>query len=400
MVVVQINFSCTWGSTGKICDAVSQLLTERQIENYLFYIYGDNPEGHPHYIRYGHFVYTKFQALKSKVLGNYGFNSVSATKKLIRQLDAIKPDIVHIHNIHGHDCHVELLFDYLRQKRIKVFYTFHDCWAFTGYCPHFAMVNCDRWQQSCGACVLRKRYSWFFDNSAENFARKRAALADLDMTVITPSRWLGDLVKQSFLKDYPVKVINNGIDLAVFQPTPSTFRRQHGLEDKHLVLGVACVWDERKGLDVFVELAKRLPPEYAIVLVGTNEKTDALLPDNILSIHRTQNQQELAAIYTAADVFVNPTREENYPTVNMEALACGTPVITFDTGGSPEMLDETCGSVVAYNDVDMLEREILRVCSATPYTAEQCLRVSRGFDKHQRFKEYVELYERADTARA
>jgi glycosyltransferase involved in cell wall biosynthesis len=225
--------------------------------------------------------------------------------------------------------------------------------------------------------------------------RKKALFSGLDMTIVTPSQWLADLVKQSFLKDYPVKVIHNGIDLSVFRPTPSNFREKYGIaRDKKILLGVAFGWGARKGLDVFIDLAHRLDPDhYQIVLVGTDENTDKQLPENIISIHRTQNQAELAEVYTAADLFVNPTREENYPTVNMEALACGTPVLTFRTGGSPEILDETCGAVVACDDVDAMEREIIRICAEAPYSEAACLKRAEGFDHNQRFEEYIHLYE-------
>ena len=394
MVVVQINLTCSWGSTGKICDSVSKLLTQNNIENYVFYTYGDNPQSNANYIKYGGYVYTKFQALKSRIFGNYGFNSVFATQNLIKKLDKIMPDIVHIHNIHGHDCHFSMLFEYLRNKNIKVYYTFHDCWAFTGYCPHFVMAKCDKWKIGCDKCVLSKKYSWFFDRSASNFVRKAKALSGLDMTIITPSEWLAGLVKQSFLKDYPVKVINNGINLDVFKPVESNFREKYGLVNNKIILGVSFGWSVNKGLDVFIELAKRLSDEYKIVLVGTNGDTDEILPDNIISIHRTNNQQELAEIYTAADVFVNPTREENYPTVNMEAVACGTPVLTFRTGGSPEIIDETCGSVVDCDDIDAMEREIIRICTEKPYSKEACVKKAQEFEQNDRFKEYVDIYER------
>ncbi len=399
MVVVQINFSSTWGSTGKICDSISKILSERDVENYLFYIYGKNSPKISNYIKYGNFVYTKFQALKSKVFGNYGFNSKRATQKLIARIERINPDIVHLHNIHGHDCNFEILFNFLREKKIKVFYTFHDCWAFTGYCPHFTMERCERWMTGCGKCPLRKESSWLFDKSAKNYERKKSALSNLDLTIVTPSQWLADLVKQSFLKDYPVQVINNGIDLTVFKPSESDFRKRYGLEDKKILLGVAMGWGARKGLDVFIELHKRLPEEYKIVLVGTNDSVDKNLPDGIISIHRTQNPRELAEIYSAADVFVNPTREDTYPTVNLESIACGTPVVTFRTGGSPEMLDETCGSVVDCGDIDALEREILRICRENPYKSDACIKKEMNFDKDERFKEYVELYERAVLTR-
>lgn len=398
MIVVQINLSCSWGSTGKICASVSKLLTENGIENYTFYVYGGNPQNFDNCIKYGNFVYEKCQALKSRVLGNYGFNSTLATKYLIRRVDEIKPDIVHVHNIHSHDCHFERLFNYLREKNIKVFYTFHDCWAFTGYCPHFAMVKCENWMNGCGNCVLRKRYSWFFDRSAKNFDRKRKALDGVDLTIITPSQWLAGLVKQSFLKDYPVKVINNGIDLSIFHPKDGSFRKAYKLQNKKVVLGLTMIWGNAKGLDVFIRLAGTLPKDYQIVLIGTDDNIDKQLPSNILSIHRTQNQEELAEIYSAADVFVNPTREENYPTVNMEALACGTPVLTFRTGGSPEMLDDACGSVVECDDIDALEKEIIRICTQKPYSQAACINKAKDFDKNERFKEYLELYEGINAA--
>lgn len=317
----------------------------------------------------------------------------------MKKLDEIKPDIVHIHNIHGHDCHFEQLFRYLKEKNIKVFYTFHDCWAFTGYCPHFTMAKCENWLNGCGNCPLRKRFSWFFDKSAKNLTRKKKALEGMDVTVVTPSRWLGDLVKQSFLNEYPVKVINNGIDLTVFQPLESSFRKIYGLQSKKIVLGVALGWSTSKGIDVFIRLASVLPEDYQVVLVGTDDKVDKQLPSKIISIHRTHNQQELAEIYSAADVFVNPTREEVLGLVNIESLACGTPGITFNSGGSPECYDESCGVVVDCDDLSSLEKEIVRVCTEKPYTKEACINKAKEFEKNQRYKEYLDLYERINSRR-
>lgn len=225
------------------------------------------------------------------------------------------------------------------------------------------------------------------------YERKKQLLSGLDLTIITPSQWLADLVKQSFLKEYPVKMIHNGIDLSVFRPTPSDFREKYHIpEDKFVLLGVAFGWGRGKGMDVFVELSRRLDPEkYQIVLVGTDDAADKNLPENILSIHRTQNQQELAEVYTAADLFVNPTREDNYPTVNMEAIACGTPVVTFDTGGSPESVDEGTGVVVECDDVDAMEREISFIRRERPFAPEACCERAKQFDKNLRFQEYLNL---------
>ena len=215
-----------------------------------------------------------------------------------------------------------------------------------------------------------------------------------NMTIVTPSKWLADLVKQSFLKDYHVKVINNGIDLNIFKPTESSFRRDHGIgHDEYMLLGVAFGWGDKKGLDVFMDLAGRLPEKYKIVLVGTDEVVDKILPKNIISIRRTNSQRELAEIYSAADLFVNPTREENFPTVNIEALACGTPVITFNTGGSPEIIDSSCGCVVKSNSVT----ELLEIISDIQtgklfFSSSKCVDRALNFSYKACYKKYIELY--------
>lgn len=397
MKIVQINTTCGVGSTGKICVGISQLLTERNIENYI--LYSSKSDGYPFGVACSDDKYIKLQALRSRLFGNYGFNSKKATRKMIDEIERLQPDVVHLHNIHGHDCDLEMLFTFFKATKVKLFWTFHDCWAFTAYCPHFAMKKCDKWQSHCSQCVQRHTYSWFWDRSQILFEKKKELFKDLDLTIITPSQWLADTVRQSFLKDYPVKVIHNGIDLEVFKPTQNDLRRKYCVENKKVVLGVSFGWDERKGLDVFVDLAKRLPADYKIFLVGVDDKIGKCLPNKIVPIHRTRNQTELAEIYSVADLFVNPTREENFPTVNLEALACGTPVVTFRTGGSPEMLDETCGAVVECDDVDALEQEIIRICTNKPYSKEQCVKKANEFNKNERFKEYLEVYERAVLGR-
>ena len=395
MKVVQINAICGSGSTGKICLSVSNLLNKNGIANWIIYSTGDSDYSNA--IKANCDLYIKFQALFSRIFGNYGFTSYCATKKIVRILEHLKPDVVHLHNLHSHNCNIGQLLDYLRKKKIKVFWTFHDCWTFTAYCPHFTMVKCDKWKHECNDCPQIKNYSWFFDRSKYLFNEKKRLFQGLDLTIITPSQWLANLVKQSFLKDYPVKVINNGIDLSVFKPTESDFRKKNGLIGKKIVLGVAFGWGERKGLDVFIELARLLSDEYRIVLVGTDDNVDKQLPSSIISIHRTQNQKELAEIYTAADVFANPTREEVLGLVNVESLACGTPVVTFRTGGSPECIDETCGAVVDCNDIDAMECEIRKICEEQPYSVDACLNRAKKFNMNDRFEEYVELYKKCQN---
>lgn len=391
MKVVQINATCGVGSTGKICTAVSDLLTQKGVQNHIFYASGASE--HPAGIQYMKPWEVKLQALRSRVLGNYGFNSKRATKRLISQLERLRPDIVHLHNLHGYNCDLRALFSYLRERKIKVYWTFHDCWAFTAYCPHFDKIGCDQWKTKCEKCPQRKRYSWLLDRSSQLFEKKKELTTGLDLTIITPSQWLADLVRESFLYKYPTRVIHNGIDLSVFQPTDSDLRKQYHCEDKFVILGVAFGWHDGKGLDVFCELAQRLPDRFQIVLVGTNEAVDRQLPRNIISIHRTANQMELAKIYTAADLLVNPTREENYPTVHMEAIACGTPVLTFRTGGCTEMLDEDCGYSVEKNDTEELYRQILQICATGADHKAACLKQAQKFDRNTCFEQYVSLYE-------
>lgn len=302
------------------------------------------------------------------------------TLSFLKKVKKYSPDIIHLHNIHGSYLNLKLLFKFIKKNNIRVIWTLHDCWSFTGHCPYFDMINCEKWKKGCYNCPAYKNYpKSYMDNSKINYRFKKRIFSGVDkMTIVTPSKWLGNLAKQSFLEEYQFKVINNGIDLNIFKPTESDFRQKYHCEGKFVLLGVAFGWGPRKGIDVFVDLAKRLDDRFQIILVGTNEKTDKILPDNIISIHRTNNQKELAEIYSAADLFINPTREENYPTVNMESLACGTPVLTFDTGGCAEIPDESCGMVVAKDDIDSLYNEIIRISKEKPFSKAIVLKEQRA----------------------
>lgn len=391
MRVVQVNVTSKSGGTGKVCSGVSRVLTEKNIENYI--IYTGNTENIPNAINIATNFEIKLQALKSRIFGNYGFNSKKITKRLIRKLDEINPDVVQLHNLHGHNVNIEQLFKYLeKNSNIKVLWTFHDCWAFTGYCPYYQLEKCEKWKKECYKCPQRKQFSWFFDKSKYLQKRKKDILLKNQFTIITPSKWLSDVVKQSFFKNYNVNIIHNGIDLDVFKPTKSDFRKKYGLENKKIVLGVSMGWEKRKGIDVFIELSKRLPQDYQIVLVGTNKNIDKKLSKNIVSIHKINEQSELAKIYTEADVFVNPTSDEVFGLVNVEALACGTPVVTFNAGGSPECINENCGSVVEIGDFNKLEQEIIRICNNKPYATQICIDKAKEFDEKIKFEEYVKFY--------
>ena len=393
MRVFQIN-AVPYGSTGRIMIQIAQLLEQQGHEAMCTTGFTwQKCTYHKHFITSG-LIEKTWHMTMARLTGLNGCFSVMATRRLLRQLDAFRPDIIHMHNLHGWFVNLPMLFQYIEQRNIPAVWTFHDCWPITGHCPYFDAVNCDKWKTGCHSCSQHRKYpQCVLDDSNPMWRRKKKWFnMPRNLTIVTPSQWLGNLVRESYLKDHPVRVINNGIDSDIFRPTDSSFRQQHRCEDKFLLLGVAFEWDYRKGLDVFIELSKRLPEQFQIVLVGTNEELDKTLPPSIISIHRTASPQELAQIYSVADLFVTPTREDNYPTVNMEALACGTPVLTFQSGGSPEIPDATCGCAVPTDDLDALEQEILRIAKDTPYSKEACLKRASNFDKNDRYREYITLY--------
>lgn len=396
MKVILIN-AVPYGSTGKIMFSVSKLVQRNGGKTVAATGFSWHKVSHEEHKFIGNLFTKSLHMFLSKLCGNHGCYSSFSTMQLIKRIKEFSPDIIHLHNIHGWYLNIPMLFNYLKKCNIPIIWTLHDCWAFTGGCAHFTFSRCDKWLRGCGECDNLKDYPILskVDRTQKMWHIKSECFCDLpNLTLITPSLWLARLVKESFLNKYPIQVINNGIDLDVFKPNNSTLADKYGVyKENYIVLGVSLGWNERKGLDVFVELFKRLPKEYTIVLVGTDERVDKLLPAGIVSIHRTQNQQELAEIYSYADVFVNPTREENFPTVNIESLACGTPVITFNTGGSPEIIDKTCGSVVEYDNIDALEKEIIYVCTTKPYSKESCIKKAKDFDERERFKEYLNLYE-------
>lgn len=352
MKVLLINAVCGTGSTGKICAEIAQKYEREGHEVKIAYGRdGFVPEQFRKYaVRIGTDLDVRLHGVYTRLTDRHGFGSVQATQKFLRWAEAYDPDVLWLHNVHGYYINIELLFKWIKTRPdMQVKWTLHDCWTFTGHCSHFTFVGCDKWQTGCYDCPQKTEYpaSLVCDASRWNYEKKKELFTGIkNMTVITPSKWLAELVKKSFLGEYPVEVVYNTINTDVFKPTESDFRKKYGLENKKIVLGVASTWGPRKGLDDFAKLADMLDDRFRIVLAGVTPEQAKALPEKILSIYRTNNQQELAEIYTASDVFVNLTYEDNYPTVNLEAQACGTPVLTYRTGGSVE-------SVPAENVVDV-----------------------------------------------
>lgn len=380
-----INSVCSIRSTGRICTDIANKLEQEGHECKIAY---GRENVLSEYEKYAHRITSplevKIDGVKSRLFDNAGLNSKRATKKFIKWVEKYDPDLIHLHNLHGYYINIEVLFEYIKRKNKPVIWTMHDCWAFTGHCSHFARINCDKWLSGCHHCPKKKGYpsSVFLDNSKRNYHKKKAVFAGVEnMTIVTPSKWLASLVEQSFFKGTKIQVINNGINTDIFKPTQGNFREKYGLQNKKILLGVASAWSESKGLYDFVKLSEKLDDNYKIVLVGLTESQCAELPPQILAITRTTNINELAEIYSTADLFINPTYGDTYPTVNLEAQACGTPVVTYKTGGSVE-------SVPSENVVDTGDIEGLM-----SIVANENLSIKEGdFSLEQMVNQYINLY--------
>lgn len=396
MKVLQINSVCGVGSTGRIATDLYKVIEEAGHECVIAYGRGTAPEGIKT-IKIGTNFDNYMHVAKTRIFDKHGFGSTKATKEFIKKVEEYNPDVIHLHNIHGYYINIEILFNYLKIANKKVIWTLHDCWAFTGHCSHFDYVGCYKWKMGCNNCKQKKEYpsSKLMDASQFNYEKKRNIFTSVkDMTIVTPSKWLANLVKESFLGKYEVRVINNGIDLGVFKPIESNFRESYGLQDKKIILGVASVWTERKGINTFIELSKILNYHYKIVMIGVSKRQKRILPQNILAITRTNNVRELAEIYTVADIFINPTLEDTFPTTNLEALACGTPIITFDTGGSSESININCGKVIQKGNLNEMLIQIKNMCSIN-LKKEDCLEKAKLYDKNYKYKLYLDkIYNR------
>jgi glycosyltransferase involved in cell wall biosynthesis len=399
MKVLQISSVCGLGSTGRIATDIAATLRENKIESYI--AYGrETSINNDHILRIGTKLDYYMHGGLTRLFDTHALlGSSAATRRFIEQVKKIDPDVIHLHNIHGYYLNIKILFDYLKTSGKPVVWTLHDCWSFTGHCAHFSYAQCDRWIRGCHDCPQRKSYpaSAFIDNSKRNYLVKKELFTSLEnMTIVTPSQWLADLVAQSFLAKFPVRIIHNGIDTDVFKPVASQLvRDKFKLGDKFIILGVASIWGQRKGLNHFMELSKMIDDDCVIVLVGLNEKQMAGLPPNIIGIKRTANINELAQIYSAADVFVNPSVEETFGLVTAEALACGTPAIVFDSTPGEEIVVDGCGYVAEISNIDAMREFIdqVRRDGKAAYS-EQCVKRINNFDKRYRFEDYIELYER------
>lgn len=384
MKIVHIN-TFPYKATGSIMMNIHNALLAKNVESYVVWGRGREPKNEIE-IKMTNDLSVKLHGIYTRLTDKTGFGSKKDTHNLIRKLEEIKPDIVHLHNIHGYYINIELLFNYIKANNIKVVWTFHDCWPFTGHCAYFDAIDCSRWQTHCFECPQKKTYpkSSILDNSTWNYDKKKELFTYENLTIVTPCKWLANLVKKSYLKDCKVEVIYNGIDTKIFHPVESNFKEKNNLSNKKIILGVASEWTERKGLKDFVKLNDVIDHEkYHIVLVGVDDKQKKSLPNNMTLINRTNNVNELVEIYSSADVFFNPTYEDNFPTTNLEAQACGTPVITYNTGGSPESIKNN-EYIISKGEYKQL-LNLLKVIDAN-------ISLDKQFEKENMINRYIELY--------
>lgn len=383
--VVQIS-TFSYKAAGNIMMNLHRAMMKNGIDSYVVWGRGRKSENDHEYFMDDSWG-VKLHGVYTRITDKTGFASTLSTRKLLHWLDEIEPDIIHLHCIHGYFINISLLFTYIKEKNIKVIWTQHDCWAFTGHCAYFDACGCEKWKTGCHDCEQLMTYpaSRLMDNSKWNWETKKELFTGADVTVVTPCEWLSKLVEMSFLGKYPIHVIYNGIDTNVFKPIKSYFKEKNEIGAKKMILGVASEWTARKGLRDFIELDEMLDKkEYVIVVVGVSKKQAENLPKDIIALNRTSNVKELVEIYSAADVYFNPTYEDNFPTTNLEATACGTPVITYDTGGSPESVDSRAvvqkGNLNRVKDIICSELQIFKPRLRDEMKAENMV------------AEYIQLY--------
>lgn len=395
--LLQINVTANWGSTGRIAEDIGLLAMAQGWESHIAYgRYVNESKSQLFRIGTKKDIYTHL--LQTRLFDRHGLASKHATRQLIAYIKNIKPDIIHLHNIHGYYLNYPILFDYLSQIEIPIVWTLHDCWAFTGHCAYYDLAKCRRWKTGCYDCPQKDSFpsSLLLDRSQRNFQDKKRLFTSLkNLTLVSVSKWLEGEVAHSFLKDFPIETIYNGIDLEVFKPSAKR-KGALGLGDKFVILGVASYWEPRKGLVDFVHLRELLPETYVIVLIGLNKTQIKQLPQGVIGISRTNNVQELVDYYSFADVYVNTSVEETFGMTTIESLACGTPVIVYDATACPEAVSPDCGFVVHSHDIVQLSKVILQICNSRKKISPSVCRnwAATHFNKQMSYEKYISLYQK------
>ena len=396
--LLQINITAKWGSHGKIAEGIGNVVMSHGWESHVAYGRWANPSSSQLY-HIGSMMDERIHGVGSRLFDNHGLMSKRATIRFLNYVEQLNPDIIHLHNIHGYYLNYPELFSFLSQANKPVVWTLHDCWSYTGHCAHYMYVQCDRWKTHCELCPQKHSYpaSLLLDRSYRNYdMKKQAFLSVPNLTLVPVSKWLEGDLQQSFLKDCRIQQIYNGIDINVFKPqmdTKAIMGKYNIPLGKRVLLGVASNW-WRKGFEDFLQLRSLLDDKYVIVLVGLDEKRIKSLPTGVVGIRRTENVSDLCGLYSLADVYLNLTLEDNMPTTNLEALACGTPVITYCTGGSIEAIDEFTGYIANQGDIESVCKLVESVSSREKDVFKRVCRqrVIDNFSSSVQYEEYYMMY--------
>lgn len=397
--IVQINTTLNVGSHGKIAEQIGMKIIESRFDSYI--AYGrDMHESHSHSIKIGGSVSIFFHYLMTRLFDAHGLWSRSATRHFVNQLKVLKPDLIHLHNIHGYYLNYPILFKYLSELRIPVVWTLHDCWPMMGHCSNPDNEGCERWMKECYNCPLKHRdypQSYLFDNSRRNYRLKKEFFTSLDnLHVVVVSNWLKTIVERSFLKRFPIDVIYNGIDVGIFKPTENNLREKLNLQDKFVILGVSNVWNSYKGFNDFISLANSLDNSFCIILIGVNNHQIKLLPPNIIGVPKTDNQLELVKYYSMADVVMSLSYQETFGLTIVEGMACGTPAIVYNRTATPELVTKETGIVAHAGSTDSIMEAIAQIKSKSKksYSVACRKRAVEHFNKEDRCQDYINLYNR------
>jgi len=397
--LLQITSEVNMGSVGRIAEEIGQLAIQNGWHSYIAYGRNEN-SSQSNLIKIGTSFDIKIHGVQTRLFDRHGLASRNSTKRLIEQIKVVNPDVIHLHILHGYYINIKVFFNYLANTNIPVVWTLHDCWPFTGHCAYFDYINCKKWKSGCFNCPLKRDYpaSLLIDRSRKNYYLKKTLFNSIEnMQIVTVSKWLKNMVAESFLNNISTQVIYNGIDINVFTPTIyEDTRKKYSIEEKFVILGVANVWSFRKGFSDFIELSKHLSSNDIIILVGLSTNQIKQLPNNIIGLTKTEDQQELVDLYAAADLFLNLSAEETFGLTTTEALSCGTPAVVYNATAIPEVVDFDTGIIIQKNNINGLidAIEIVRKKGKDFYSTACRTRVVKYFNKNDRYSEYIDLYKK------
>ncbi|MFI3792192.1 glycosyltransferase [Streptococcus uberis] len=397
MKILQINSVISYGSTGAIVRDIYDVLNSEGHDCLVAFGRGDYVDGYKS-IKFSSSIEVLVHMLSSRIFDNHGLMSQYSTKKLIKLIKEFEPDIIQLHNIHGYYLNYKLLFEYLSKTNIPIVWLMHDQWALSGGPAYIDDIESHRMSRSISEKSSYPK-TFFLDRYFNNLNQKVKSFSKLNnLTIVTPSNWLSEQFKKSFLGHNNVRTIHNGIDISCFKPSFIFDSNRENISTKKQLLGVASVWDYRKGAEFFYKLSRDLGNEYHIRMVGVDDSIESYVKSNNLNIElikKTNSRQELVDLYTQADILINPTLQDNFPTVNIESLACGTPVITFDTGGSGEsIINEKTGLIIKKGSYDMLLKAIKKWPKKNQDIVLNCVEHSKLFDKKVIYSKYIKLYKK------